>query len=377
MIAAALALACFTIFTMGHGARIFRRTDIIETHFHRINGLQPGAPVALSGVNIGAVESIRFPSDRRADYVIVRMWIADADLERVRSDAVAEINTMGLLGDKFVEIAGGSPDAPAIGPDEVLAAHDPVDYQTLLQKQGASDMIANLIEISQSMRSILNSIDKGNGLLSEMIRGEQNGQPQLTLEDIRGTLINVNRLTAEMDVILAKVNRGEGLAGAMFSGKTNGEQLLKQVNSTAVGLDQTSHELNRLIDRFNTGNGVVQRLLSDQKYANRLLNNLQISLNDMKQILRKINDGQGSVGLAVNDPALYHEAKDFLGPNGSAGWGVKILNGLYSVTHPFSHSPAATEPLTAPSSVNQTRGAQAAPMATAPGSAPSSPSSPY
>ena len=74
--------------------------------------------------------------------------------------------------------------------------------------------------------------------------------------------------------------------------------------------------------------------------------NMQTSLADMKDILRKIDDGRGSVGLAVNDPSLYYDAKNFLGGNGSLGWGVRMLNGIYSLTHPFSR-PSTAEPIAA------------------------------
>jgi phospholipid/cholesterol/gamma-HCH transport system substrate-binding protein len=206
-----------------------------------------------------------------------------------------------------------------------------------------------VIEMTGSLRSILDSIDKGHGILSELVKGAPDGQqPQLTLADIRKTFDNMNQLAAEMDVMLEKVNRGQGLAGAMFSEQTNGKELLDKVQSAATSMNQTAVKLNQLVDRFNQGNGAVQRLLSDQQYANQLLNNLQVSLADMKDILRKIDDGQGSVGLAVNDPSLYHDAKTFLGGGGgSMGWGMKMLNGLYGVTHPF-HGGDATQPLTAP-----------------------------
>ncbi len=366
MIAGGLAIICFAIFSIGHGARLFKRTGMIEAHFHRINGLQTGAPVALSGVNIGAVESIGFPSDPHADYVIVKMWIADRYLSRIHSDAIAEINTMGLLGDKFIDISAGNPQAPAIEPDQVLSAQDPIDYQALLQKQGTSDMIANVIEISQSLKSILDSIDKGHGILSELVKGAPAGQaPQLTLADLRKTFDNMNKLAAQMDVMLGKVNRGQGLAGAMFSDKTNGKELLDKVRSAATSMQETSQKLNLLVDRFNKGNGVVQRLLDDQQYANQLLANLQTSLADMKDILRKIDSGQGSVGLAVNDPTLYNDAKTTLGGGGSIGWGVKMLNGLYGITHPFSGG-ATTQPITsaAPAAAESSAPApQASPIA--------------
>jgi phospholipid/cholesterol/gamma-HCH transport system substrate-binding protein len=347
VIAIAAGIACFAIFSIGHGTRLFKRTDAIEAHFHRINGLQAGAPVELSGVSIGAVDSISFPPDPHTDYVVVKMWIADTYLPRVRVDAVAEINTMGLLGDKFIEITGGNPASAPLGSGQVLASQDPIDYQALLQKQGTSDMVANMIEISQSLRSILDSIDKGHGLLAQIVRDGQNGQPQqLSLAEIRQTLDNMNKLASEMDAMLVKVNKGQGLAGAMFSDKTDGQQLLKEVRTAANSMQVTSQNFNQLLDRINQGNGAVQRLLNDQKFSNELMNNLQTSLNDMRQILQKINEGRGSVGLAVNDPSLYYDAKGFLGGQGSIGWGVRMLNGLYSVTHPFSHSATAV-PLTA------------------------------
>lgn len=341
VIAAALAIAAFAIFSIGHGTRMFKRTDRIEAHFHRINGLQPGAPVMLSGVNIGAVDAIGFPPDPRSDFVIVRMWVVDSALERIRSDALAEINTMGLLGDKFIEIAGGDPHSPPIGPDQVLRAQDPIDYQALLQKPETSDLIANLMSISQSMRELLDQVEKGHSLLSELVKGEPAGEPQLTLGDIKQTFDRLNQLASGMSQMVNKINQGKGVAGAFFSERTNGRQLLADIQGAAASMKILSAKVDGLIDRFNQANGIVPRLLDDQKYADQLLDDMRHSASDMKDILRKINTGQGSVGLAVNDPALYHNASDFLREDGSIGWGMRMLNGLYSITHPFSATAAA------------------------------------
>ncbi len=347
VIAGGLGIIAFAIFSIGHGSRILRRTATIESHFHRINGLQAGAPVALAGVNIGGVKSIGFPADPHADYVIVRMWIDDTALARVRSDSVAQIDTMGLLGDKYIEITGGSPQSASLASNEILAAQDPVDLQALLQKPGASEMIDNVIEISQSLRSILDSIDKGHGILAELVKGDpKREQPPLTLADLRTTFDNMNKLAVQMNAMLDKVNRGRGLAGAMLSDATDGKKLLDKVESAATSMKDTALKMSLLVDRFNKGNGAVQRLLSDQHYANQLLANMQTSLADMKDILRKIDDGQGSVGLAVNDPSLYYDAKNFLGGNSGAGWGVRMLNGIYRLTHPFKGASTA-EPIAA------------------------------
>jgi phospholipid/cholesterol/gamma-HCH transport system substrate-binding protein len=368
IIAAGLAIICFAIFSIGHGTRILKRTDVIETHFHRINGLQAGAPVSLAGVNIGAVQSIGFPDDPHADYVVVKLWIVDTDLPRVRSDSVAQIDTMGLLGDKYIEISGGNPQSQSLAPGQVLAAQDPVDLQALLQKPGIDKMMDNMVDIAQSLQSILGSIDKGHGILTELVKGSPNGTPPpLTLADLRTTFDNMNKLAVQMNVMLEKVNHGRGLAGAMMSDKTDGKKLLDEVQQAAVTMRDTAQKVNVLVDKFNRSNGAVQRLLTDQQYANRLLANMQTSLADMKDILRKIDKGQGSVGLAVNDPSLYYDAKNFLGGNGSIGWGVRMLNGFYSLTHPFNRPPATQQSsqsvATSPMNPNDPAAPQSSPSA--------------
>ncbi len=351
--AAAAAIFSFTIFALGHGSRLFKRTGVLKAHFHRINGLQAGAPVTLSGVKIGAVDSISFPANPRADYVVVRMWIQNSALSRVHADSLARITTMGLLGDKFVELTPGSPAAPPVRPAAVLEARDPIDYEALLQNRGTGDLIMNVMTIAQSVRSLLDQIETGHGLLSVLLKGgpTRPGEPQLTLADVHKAFGSLERLSSDMSRMIGKINRGEGLAGAMLSDRTNGRRLLAGVERAMASMIDTSRKLNALADRFNRAQGTVPRLLEDKQYADELLANLRESSGNLRGILRKINSGQGTVGLAVNDPALYNEAKGFLGESGSVGWGIHLLNGVYSLTHPFSagfsETPAPVQPVTA------------------------------
>ena len=55
------------------------------------------------------------------------------------------------------------------------------------------------------------------------------------------------------------------------------------------------------------------------------------------------------------------DMKNFLGGNGSIGWGVRMLNGLYSVTHPFA-GPSSAQPITAsPMNAAEVPASQASP----------------
>ncbi len=86
-----IAILAGAIFSIGGGLRWLSGTVDLTARFQRVNGLQVGAPVHLSGVNIGSVSSIQFPPDQRANYVVVHLSIEANAAERVRSDSVAKI----------------------------------------------------------------------------------------------------------------------------------------------------------------------------------------------------------------------------------------------------------------------------------------------
>jgi phospholipid/cholesterol/gamma-HCH transport system substrate-binding protein len=342
VIAAGLGILGFAILTIGHGAQFFTRTETLQAHFGHINGLQTGAPVTLSGVRIGAVESIDFPPEPENGYVVVKVWVEESAAERVRSDSIMQIHSMGLLGDKFVALTPGTAAAPPATPDTILASVNPIDYEAILQREGTDDLIANIMAISGSLRSILTSIETGHGLLSQLVRGEDANQPRdrLTLESIQRTLDHVDKLSVAVNQAMDRVNRGQGLIGAMLSNDTNGKQFLDNIEQTTTRIRQTSARLDTLIARFDKANGILPQLMENKNFSDDVLPNLRQSSHDLKDILQKINTGKGTAALLVNDPTLYNQLSSFM--NSSGGWGIRFINGFYNLTHPFaSPSPSA------------------------------------
>jgi len=341
LIAAGLAILCFAILTVGHGAQLFTHTEILQAHFERIEGLETGAPVTLSGVRIGAVDSIMFPPEPENGYVIVKIWVEASAADRVHTDSIMQIHSMGLLGDKFVALTPGSASAPPATPDTVLASINPIDYEAILQREGTDDLIANVMAISGSLRAILGSIENGHGLLSELVRGDDANEPKdrLTLQSIQRTLDHVDKLSVALGTAMDRVNSGQGLVGAMLSDQTNGKQFLDNIEQTTVKLRQTSARLDILIARFDKANGILPQLMENKNFSDDVLPDLRQSSHDLKDILQKINSGKGTAGLMVNNPALYNQLTSFMDNGG--GWGIRFINGFYNLTHPLaSLSPA-------------------------------------
>ena len=109
LLLAALAALAVGIFFLGRESNLFVSKNEYFVRFKTVAGLKPGNPVELNGVDVGKVKRVILP--REVDQSAIQVWIAidRRYAERVREDSQARIKTLGLLGDKYVEITSGHP----------------------------------------------------------------------------------------------------------------------------------------------------------------------------------------------------------------------------------------------------------------------------
>jgi phospholipid/cholesterol/gamma-HCH transport system substrate-binding protein len=299
LIATALAIFMLTILSLGQEQRFWERKVQYEIHFTRTNGLQKGAPVSLTGVTIGSVQEMSFPTDPNASYIQVLVNLVGDVAPRIREDCVASIRTYGLLGDRYIELSAGSPAAPALPPGSLIPSVDPIDYEAVFGRSGG-DILSNVVEVTASLKDVLQSLQRGEGLLGAMLRNREEGEA--TFADLRQTLANLQQTTHALDQVVARVNRGEGMLGQLVAGDKENAHLLARINRSARALDEFTTRLNR-------GRGALVQLIEDEAYARRVLGNLDRAINDLAEVAEKLNRGQGTFGKLVNDPYLYHDAR--------------------------------------------------------------------
>jgi len=302
LVLAALVVFGTTIVTLGRQERLWERKVRYEVHLARAGGLQSGAQVSLGGVVVGSVESLAFPQDLAERYIEVRIAVAGGVAERVRENTVAAVRTLGLLGDRFIELTPGTPDVPLIPPGGLIPSIDPVDYEAMLGQSG--DIVTNVVEVSTALRDVLQTIQRGEGLLGAMVANREFGDA--TLHDLAGTMANVRATSARLEGMLARVDRGEGLLGRLVRDTPGTDRLL-------VRLDHGVRELDRVATRLAEGRGLAVRLVEDRTYAERLLGDLAEAAAALREVATKIDRGDGTLGRLVNDPGLYDEARGLVG----------------------------------------------------------------
>jgi len=131
--------------------------------FNFVNGVKFGAPVRFAGVDVGEVKQIEFfrPAGEEKDKVKVTCFIKNS--VKIPADSAVWVNTLGLLGEKYIEIMPGKDYANILPAGQSLKGSDPLAMQEIgeMAKKIATDLDDTLVKIK-----------KGEGTVGKLLYDE-------------------------------------------------------------------------------------------------------------------------------------------------------------------------------------------------------------
>jgi len=125
--------ALFFLTTQTTGGDDFSADEVytVEARFENIGSLRTRAPVAMSGVTIGRVTSIRFdPVTLEA----VVLFVIDSQFDQIPDDSDASILTSGILGSQYIGLQAGGSDIYFEDGSEVLFTQSAILLENLIGK---------------------------------------------------------------------------------------------------------------------------------------------------------------------------------------------------------------------------------------------------
>lgn len=146
------------IYYIGNRQKIFGNTFRAKAIFGNVNGLQVGNNVRFSGINVGIIENMEQVSDTT---VRVDMLIEEKVRKFIKKDAKAVIGSEGLMGNKTMIIAAGTPGQREIEHDDFLVTSQSVTMDDILQKLKITS--ENAAEITSDLATITANITSGQG----------------------------------------------------------------------------------------------------------------------------------------------------------------------------------------------------------------------
>lgn len=137
----------------------------LTIRFRTASGIEIGGPVHVAGVISGEVKGIKVSIEEGKTRVDLLVWLRKETL--VPDNSMATIKTLGLLGEKFLDIYPGQDPQKFLQEGDVLVGQDPVSMDNLIAKGHA---LATQFESSaQSFSHILKKVESGEGTLGKLL----------------------------------------------------------------------------------------------------------------------------------------------------------------------------------------------------------------
>jgi phospholipid/cholesterol/gamma-HCH transport system substrate-binding protein len=303
------------ILTLGARSHLLTRTYLLTATFENAGGLIAGAPVRLAGVNAGTVRRIhivRQPSGKAM--VQVDLSVGRSFQEGIRDDSSAIIRSLGLLGDKYVEITLGSETSPVLPDGATIRSEEAADYYQVAEQAGETFRRAN--EIAKGIIDVLDQLDKGAMVknldaaaksLSQILANAEKGpsllhslvyDPELpkALDDLRAAAKSLRTMAEDVEA-------GKGELGELI----HGEKLSKALADFADAADSAR----AILKEVQTGEGAAHAIVYS-KSEREGLDQLSAAAEKLNAVLGDIRNGQGTLGLLIVDPSVWESLQRLL-----------------------------------------------------------------
>lgn len=306
----AFAMLSFAVVRIGGPSSLFGKKITVTAYFPNANGLRDGAEVNLDGILVGNVDSVGLSPAAAPGTVAVVMKIEEAYKDRIRSDSVIGIDTIGLLGDKNIQLSSGTAKGTPIPDGGMLIGTEVGDIRRIIT--GTDDLLSNLKVLSDKVINISDSVDRGEGTLGKLLTNSEIHdnlnkvvlEMQQLVQDVRtgpgtaGKLINDDTMyerivstLSRIDNVVAKVERGEGTAG-------------KLLNDTSLydRADRLIAKMDSITSRIDSGEGSMGKMIRDDA----LYNDMRATMKRVDSLISAIENGDGTAGRLIKDPSLYN-----------------------------------------------------------------------
>ena len=304
------------LFLMSGTAGLFTHRITLKSYFDNAQGLRPGAPVRLSGVDIGNVTKIRIVSDKQLTPVEVTMKVSTKYLYGMRRDSQTSLETAGVLGETYIDIDSAQAVAPIVQDGDTLPTLVHPDFnQVVRASQGT---LQNLDALVKRADRILAFAESGKGSLGKLIYDPTLynrfsltvGEFQKIVEQVSsgqgslGSLISRNdvyeKFTGALDrlnAVIDDIQQGKGTAGKFLKDPS----LYNNANDTIVNLKKVGEDI-------NSGKGIVGKLTKDEELAKKL----DTTISKLSQLTSELEAGRGTMGKLFKDETLYNNTSQML-----------------------------------------------------------------
>ncbi len=275
----------------------------VHAVFNDVTGLAPKSKVQLAGIRVGEIDKIELFGDRAK--VTVKLQTRVKLLKGIpesekstffKNGATLSKKSASLLGDYYLELTPGLQGEEIKAGERIMNVPEALGPDRLFEQL---DKIAS--DISKVTESLANTFGSPEG--------------QQSLKDI---LARLQEISATLGDFMAKnsgnfdriVSNADAITEDVRGMTSNTRADLKTILADAK---QITREVNFIVGQsgadFQDGLGTLKHTLARFSAT---LDQLNYSLQNVGEITDKINEGEGTLGVLVNDPAIALQTEEVI-----------------------------------------------------------------
>lgn len=259
------------------GKDLFNKSRSFYVVYTDVSGLMKANAVTVNGLSVGQVDDIYF-NEKNLQQVIVKLTISN-DLA-IPDNSIARLASSDLLGTKGIQIELGNSRNYLLSNDTIKS-----DIAMSLQEE-VNEMVQPILKKAGSMMS---SIDTAITAVGAVFNYKTRQNLVNSIENLNRTIANLENASGTVDsLVMTERNR----LSTIFA----------NVESITSNLKENNDELSRIIANA----ALITDTVAKFNISN-TLRNLENSINNLTSTTDKINKGEGSLGMLLNDERLYND----------------------------------------------------------------------
>ncbi len=259
------------------GYNVFSTQRTFYAVYPKVEGLTVSSPVLVNGFKIGFVQTMNFHPDNSGN--VVAKFLVTNDELKIPVQSTARIISSDLLGSKAIEIVMNDTTVFAENGDTLLP-----DIKATL-----TDELNKTVEpLKARAFSILAQLDSAMSDIRHIVNKENRDNLSKSVASLKSSLANLESATGGLDTL---VSEEKGKLAKIFT----------NLESITGNIKNNNDKIQNILTNFSALSDTLAK--SNFKSA---IESADKALTEAADVFSKINSGEGSIGMLINNDSLYN-----------------------------------------------------------------------
>lgn len=256
--------ATFTVINFLRGNDFLKGSTEIYSEYENVEGLTPAGPVYIKGFKAGSIVGVKY-NQEKGDFLVKLNIKSDF---KIPEDSRTEIYSSDILGGRAIRISLGESDKPVRSGDTLQGSVQPDMFSSIL---------TSVTPLKEQLETLVTSLNKTVDGINDILDDDLRSDVKSIVAKIEKSAVNVEYITQKVKVRSPELT-----------------EIISNLNSLTQQLDASAVTLNKSLDDVSVITAEVREA------------QLKETITNLKNLIAKIQDPNGSLGKMMTTDSLHH-----------------------------------------------------------------------